>query len=230
VRCLSSLRCGGVSEAPYDSLNLGGHVGDVPQAVRENRERLKVAARLPREPDWLNQVHGKGVRILESDPKGAADGAVTRQPGRVCAVLTADCLPVVFTTDSGEVIAAAHAGWRGLAAGILEATVGKMRAPAPSILAWLGPAIGPKHFEVGSEVREAFLAESAEAAPAFVANERGRFLADLYALARFRLARIGVKRVYGGDLCTFADKDRYFSHRRDGKTGRQATLIWLENR
>jgi polyphenol oxidase len=233
VRALSTLREGGVSEKSYESLNLGGHVGDAPAAVAENRRRLRRAAGLPAEPSWLSQVHG--ARVVElGAPGGAeippeADAALTRQSGRICAILTADCLPVLLAADSGAAVAAAHAGWRGLAAGVIEATVHALALAPESLVAWLGPAIGPRHFEVGGEVRDLLLAEDPEASAWFAPNARGRFLADLPALARHRLARLGVRRIYGGGECTFSRGDRYFSHRRDGTTGRQATLIWLEN-
>lgn len=223
------MRSGGVSLAPYGSLNLGDHVGDLPGTVAENRRRLIVEAGLPAEPVWLAQVHGATVADLDARASfGAADAAFTRRPGRVCAILTADCLPVLLTEESGGVVAAAHAGWRGLAGGVLEATVRAVGEPPGRLMAWLGPAIGPKHFEVGAEVREAMLKEDSGAEGAFTLNARGRFMADLGALARRRLAALGVGRVYGGGQCTHADAERYFSHRRDGVTGRQATLIWME--
>ena len=241
VRALSTLRNGGASAAPYASLNLGAHVGDVAAAVAENRRRLALAAGLPSEPVWLTQVHGINVADLDAvygvgraadsgQPRALApaDAVFTRQPGRVCAILTADCLPILLAADSGELVAAVHAGWRGLAGGVIEATVQAMAVPPASLMAWLGPAIGPLHFEVGAEVREALLAGDSQAETAFSLNARGRFMADLGALARRRLAALGVSRIHGGGECTFAAGDRYFSHRRDGVTGRQATLIWLE--
>jgi YfiH family protein len=231
VRALSTFRSGGASAAPYASLNLGGHVGDLAQAVAENRRRLKAAAGLPAEPAWLTQVHGTNVIDLDAaaDRPGApADAAFTQRRGRVCAILTADCLPVLLAADPGDLVAAAHAGWRGLAAGVIEATVQALPVAPDQLIAWLGPAIGPRHFEVGAEVREAVLAGDPGAESAFAANARGRFMADLSALARRRLAALGIDRVYGGGQCTFADENRYFSHRRDGATGRQASLIWLE--
>jgi YfiH family protein len=233
VRTLSTLRGtageGGASRLPYAHFNLGDHVGDDARAVAENRLHLKVQARLPAEPCWLAQVHGVAVADLDrSGPDGPADAAVARGPGKVCAILTADCLPILLTTDSGDRVAAAHAGWRGLAAGVIEATVLALDAPGVDILAWLGPAIGPRHFEVGAEVREAFLKGDLEAAAAFEPNPRGRFMADLPQLARRRLESLGVSRIYGGGECTFAGADRYYSHRREGITGRQATLIWRE--
>jgi YfiH family protein len=244
VRALSTWRSGGVSTAPYASLNLGDHVGDGAASVAENRRRLAVAAELPSQPVWLRQVHGTTVADLDVADRGAtdldaagidaaagvapADAAFTRRRGRVCAILTADCLPILLAADSGGVVAAAHAGWRGLAGGVIEATVQALAVPPAKLMAWLGPAIGPQHFEVGAEVREALLKGDLGAEAAFTATARGRFMADLDALAQRRLAALGVGRIYGGGRCTYAEADRYFSHRRDGMTGRQATLIWLE--
>jgi YfiH family protein len=228
VRALSTLRGGGVSAAPYESLNLGTHVGDFPAAVAENRRRLRMAAQLPVEPAWLAQLHGTKIKDLDvPEAAAAADGAVSRRPGRVCAILAADCLPVLFAAESGDAVAAAHAGWRGLAGGVLEATVRALGVAPRTLLAWFGPAIGPRHFEIGPEVRDELLRGDPDAHGAFEANARGRFMADLSALARRRLARLGIERVYGGTECTHSHPDKYFSHRRDGPTGRQATLIWL---
>jgi len=228
VRALSTWRGGGASAAPYSSLNLGKHVGDLAEAVVENRRRLMAEAGLPAEPVWLTQVHGTTVADLDAaGALGPADAAFTRRRGRVCAILTADCLPVLLVSETGDLVGAAHAGWRGLAAGVIEATVAALAAPPQSLLAWLGPAIGPAHFEVGPEVREALLVGDSDAAGAFVASPSGRFMADLAVLVRRRLVACGVRRIYGAGECTFAAKERYFSHRRDGVTGRQATLIWL---
>jgi YfiH family protein len=235
---LSTLRVGGSSRAPYASLNLGGHVGDAAIAVAKNRRSLREAAGLPNEPCWLSQVHGTRVADLDADSMGGeADAAVTSEPGRVCAILTADCLPVLLAAAAGGRVAAAHAGWRGLAAGVIEAAVQAMGVTPQDLLAWLGPAIGPRHFEVGAEVREAFLKEDPGAGMAFTASTRGgvgelgggeRYRADIYSLARRRLERLGVERIYGGGDCTYSSAERYFSYRRDGQTGRQASLIWLE--
>ena len=238
VRALSSFRHGGVSAPPYESLNLGDHVGDKPSNVAENRRRLAAAAGLPAAPKWLTQVHGRNVADLDAAPSagaaggvlGAADACFSRQPRRVCAILTADCLPILLAADSGDLVAAAHAGWRGLAGGVIETLVTAVPAPPAKLMAWLGPAIGPRHFEVGAEVRETLLQNDAGAAAAFTPNARGRFMADLGTLARRRLEALGIDRIFGGGQCTFADGDRYFSHRRDGTTGRQATLIWLDPR
>jgi len=233
VRALSSLRgepaTGGASQGPYAWLNLGAHVGDDPAAVAENRRLLRSRAGLPAEPSWLVQVHGVTVADLDGvGSQGPADAAITRRPGKVCAILTADCLPIVFTTDTGDGVAAAHAGWRGLAAGVIGATVRAMGVPPERLIAWLGPAIGPAHFEVGAEVREAFLRTDSGAGDAFKATLMGKFMADLAMLARRQLENLGVSRIHGGGDCTYAHTDRYFSHRRDGVTGRQATLIWRE--
>jgi YfiH family protein len=232
IRVISTFRGGatdGVSRAPFASLNLGDHVGDDPRAVAENRRRLREAMGLTSEPKWLAQVHGTEVVDLDAGgPSGAADASIARRDRMVCAILTADCLPIVFATESGDAVAAAHAGWRGLAAGVIEATVRSLAAPPERLLAWLGPVISARHFEVGTEVREAFVARDSRAGDAFQPNARGRFMADLGMLARQRLTSLGVERIYGGGECTYARADRYFSYRRDGPTGRQATLIWRE--
>lgn len=227
VHALVTTRNGGVSAPPYDSLNLGSHVGDDPQSVTANRARLREM--LPDEPFWLNQVHGSGV-VNADQTRGIpdADGSHARKSGRVCAVLTADCLPVLLCDRAGTVVAAAHAGWRGLAGGVVESAVRSMGVEAGEVLAWLGPAIGPRSFEVGEEVREAFIRLAPEAGHAFAPHKGDRWLADIYLLARQRLARLGVGRVYGGGECTFLDSRRFFSYRRDGATGRMASLIWLE--
>lgn len=270
VHCVSTLRTGGVnggagvSQGAYSSLNLGNHVGDDPAAVAANRAWL--TKKIGREPCWLQQVHG--VRTVDAAwwsgrPAPRADAAFTRQPGVICAVMTADCLPVLLCDVAGNVVAAVHAGWRGLVSGVLEAAVGAMEVPRERLLAWLGPAIGSQAFEVGAEVRSAFVAADAAAAQAFqprsllpgdsekpdeshgcdesgatfdmhrhiVPNPRQdapKYLADIYLLARQRLARLGVRHVFGGGLCTVNDAERFFSYRRDGATGRMATLIWLE--
>ena len=232
VRVLSTLRgdaASGISQGPYAHFNLGDHVGDDSGKVAENRRRLRVGAKLPAEPAWLSQVHGTAVADLDAPGlKGPADAVIAREAGKVCAILTADCLPVVIAADTGQIVAAAHAGWRGLAAGVLEAAVRALGTPPGRLLAWLGPAIGPAHFEVGAEVRDAFLRSDPEASRAFRPNTNGRFMADLGVLARRRLERLGMTRIYGGDQCTYAEGERYFSYRRDGSTGRQATLIWRE--
>ncbi|AHL35984.1 laccase [Pseudomonas brassicacearum] len=226
VKACVTTREGGVSLAPFDSLNLGDHVGDDPAAVAENRRRLTDHFAIT--PAWLQQVHG--IAVVEADPDqvATADASWTATPGIACAAMTADCLPVLFCNRAGTRVAAAHAGWRGLANGVLEATLDSLEDPADEILAWLGPAIGPQAFEVGPEVREAFIAQLPQAAQAFVpSHNAGKFLADIYALARLRLAARGVTAVYGGGLCTVTDS-RFFSYRRNPRTGRFASLIWIE--
>ncbi len=260
VHAFMTTRSGGVSQAPYDSFNPASHVGDDPEAVAENRRRLRQW--LPAEPLWLNQVHGcevvtpplaKGgvggisatvehthtdksppAPLCENGEPPAADAAVAFQPGEVRAVLTADCLPVLFCDEAGTVVAAAHAGWRGLAGGVLEATVAAMDTPPERILAWLGAAIGPNAFEVGGEVREAFISQHPLAGIAFRPSLPGtldeaprKWLADIYALARIRLAAIGVSHVHGGGHCTYSDA-RIFSYRRAPRTGRMASVIWMD--
>jgi YfiH family protein len=231
VRVLSTLRGGGVSEGPYASLNLAAHVGDRAEAVAANRLLLREAARLPAEPLWLEQVHGTEVARHGGAPGSPprADAAVAREPGRVCAVMTADCLPVVFADRAGTRVAVAHAGWRGLVGGVLQATMAALEASPAELYAWLGPAIGPAAFEVGPEVRDAYLASLAvpDTDACFRPNERGRYLADLHALARLVLRQAGVTAVHGGGWCTYQDAQRFFSFRRDGVTGRMATLAWL---
>lgn len=226
VRALVTTRHGGVSSGPYASFNLGGHVGDSPVAVAQNRAILRAC--LPGEPLWLEQVHGTVVADACEPSRGqCADASVATQPGGVCAVMTADCLPVLFCDETGQVVAAAHAGWRGLVAGILEETLSRMKVPPQSVMAWLGPAIGQSAFEVGQVVFDAFVAIHPGDAVAFLPGvAAGKWQADLFALARRRLARAGVERVYGGGICTHSDPERFFSYRRDGVTGRFATLVW----
>lgn len=228
VRAASTTRIGGLSPAPYDTLNLAKHVGDDPGRVDANRARLDEALSLPGEPLWLNQVHGCEVADTETaEPGCSADAALARGPGRVCAVMTADCLPVLFCARDGSTVAAAHAGWRGLAAGVLERTVADLGVAPADVLAWLGPAIGPDAFEVGPEVREAFTAGDAGARGCFRPAGGDTWLADIFGLARRRLAAVGVSAVFGGGLCTYSDPRRFYSYRRDGVTGRMASLIWL---
>ncbi|MES0873021.1 peptidoglycan editing factor PgeF [Sinimarinibacterium thermocellulolyticum] len=227
VRALQTQRSGGVSQGPFASLNLGEHVGDVPAHVAENRRRLQ--ALLPDAPQWLCQVHGTAVvRLPCAVAQPMADAAWTDRPGVVCAVQTADCLPVLLCSDDGAVVAAAHAGWRGLADGVLEAVLAALPCPAARVLAWLGPAIGADAFEVGPEVRERFLAADAGNHACFRRGAGDRWYADLFALARGRLRACGVRAVHGGGLCTVGDPRRWFSHRRDGRCGRMASLIWID--
>jgi len=236
VIALSTLRTGGCSEPPYASFNLADHVGDDPAAVQANRvllaDQLPPATRVR----WLEQVHG--TRVIRADGEeatGPADASWTATPGVACAVLTADCLPVLFCNRAGDRVAAAHAGWRGLLAGVLENTVAAMASAPGELLAWLGPAIGPTAFEVGGEVRAAFLDAAAEDCRAATEGcfrpdraRPGHYLADLYRLARLRLQGLGPIAVFGGGDCTLSCEDRYFSYRRDGVTGRMASLILID--
>jgi hypothetical protein len=222
----TTCRQGGVSKGPYASLNLAAHVGDDDDSVAVNRRRFVEACSLAEEPAWLTQVHGVNVVRAEGrGDAGEADAIVTALGNRVCAVLTADCLPVLFASADGAEVAAAHAGWRGLCAGVLEATVARMAAPPAQLLAWLGPAVSRSAFEVGKEVREAFVGKDAAAAEFFQRNPRGRWQADLYGLAALRLRNAGVTRVYGGGHCTYAESEAFFSYRRDGRCGRMASFI-----
>lgn len=242
IHACTTLRRGlnvGVSAPPFDAFNLGyrnAADGDRPEAVDTNRAALGWIAGLPSPPHWLRQVHGVAVQRCDA-PRPAdatdaiepvADASVTASAEVVLAILTADCLPVVFAADDGREVAAAHAGWRGLAGGVLEATVAAMRTPADRIVAWLGPAAGPKAYEIGEEVYRAFVDRDPAAASAFVVTRSGHWHVDLYALARRRLAQAGVSRVHGGGLCTISDPQRFFSHRRDARTGRMATLVWFD--
>jgi YfiH family protein len=233
VRAVFTLRVGGVSVGHCASLNVGAHVQDDPDAVAENRRRIITTFDLPAEPAWLTQVHGAAVSRLEpgNEPTLTADAVVTAGAGRVCVIQVADCLPVLFAARDGSVVGAAHAGWRGLAAGVLEHTLTALGVPPPQLLAWIGPGIGPAHFEVGAEVRDALVGAApangtAVAAAAFQRNARGRWQCDLVALTRQRLAAAGLANIHGGNWCTFADGERFFSHRRDGRSGRMAALIW----
>lgn len=255
VKALQTTRRGGVSLAPYDSLNLGSHVGDNPLAVARNRMLLNTL--LPSEPVWLEQVHGAAV--ADADAAGCrvqADACIARQRGSVCVVMTADCLPVLLCDKKSTVVGAVHAGWKGLAAGVIEATVQAMDVAPQSLMAWLGPAIGQQAFEVGDEVRAAFVAAQPQAAAAFIPGQSGKCLAitsdlasvvdspsrtanssisgmsrvwfaDIYALARLRLNALGITQIYGGGRCTYREREKFFSYRRDGVTGRMGTFIWL---
>lgn len=238
VRAAVSLRSGGVSAIPYAQLNLGTHVGDDPAAVRENRARLRAVLAVT-EPIWLSQQHG--VTVFDADhaagsteqeilpqPPPRADAAMTRRAGRVLAVLVADCLPVLLARCDGTAVAIAHAGWRGLAAGVLEAAVQSLASPAASLMAWIGPGIGQAHFEVGREVLDAFCTREPGAAAAFQRNAIGRWQCDLHALAQRRLRALGLESVHGVPRCTYAQPEAFYSFRRDGRTGRMAALIWMD--
>lgn len=227
VKALQTTRLGGISSAPYDSFNLGGHVGDVPLAVARNRMLLNTL--LPSEPVWLEQAHG--TLVANADNAGClpqADACIARHRAAVCVVMTADCLPVLLCDKQGSAVGAAHAGWKGLAAGVVEATVQAMNAAPQNLMAWLGPAISQNAFEVGEEVRAAFVAAHPQAASAFAVGQSGKWLADIYALARLRLNALGITQIYGGNYCTYREREKFFSYRRDGITGRMGTFIWLE--
>ncbi|QBQ54353.1 peptidoglycan editing factor PgeF [Nitrosococcus wardiae] len=229
IQAYTTTRRGGVSSPPYHSLNLANHVGDRLEVVEKNRIRLQQSLSLPIEPSWLTQVHGNEIVSANKGPGQRGDASVAYGPGSVCAILTADCLPLLLCNQEGTKVAAAHCGWRGLAAGIIEATVSALEVPGKRLLAWLGPAIGPQAFEVGPEVREVFLDQDWRHTSAFTVHRQGRWLADIYQLARLALAKQGVQWIYGGQYCTVADPHRFYSYRREGKTGRMATLIWLAN-
>lgn len=231
VRAYTTTRLGGISEGYFSSLNLGQNVGDDASHVMENRRCLSEVLKLPAEPVWLKQIHGSYVvdaAVTEADCE--ADASFTMQAGVVCAVLTADCLPVLLCDNDGERVAVAHAGWRGLLNGVIENCVRCLECPGNRLIAWLGPAIGPTAFEVGEEVRGFFLTEDPNSLKAFKPLPGGRWLADIYALAKQRLARVHVTEVYGGQWCTMKDAERFYSYRRDGVTGRMASLIWLDTR
>lgn len=229
VKALQTTRLGGVSAAPYSSLNLGAHVNDHPISVARNRQLL--SPYLPGEPVWVNQVHGiEVIDAAQSTCLQNADASFAMKPNVVCVTMTADCLPVLLCDKAGSVVAAVHAGWRGLCDGVIEAAVNKMPVKHSEILAWLGPAIGPSAFEVGGEVRAQFIAKDAQAERAFSANG-DKWLGDIYQIARQRLNHLGVTQIYGGsvneDFCTYSDTTRFYSFRRDNVTGRMASLIWL---
>ncbi len=231
VHAMQTTRIGGVSQAPYNSLNLGGHVNDDPIAVAHNRQLL--SPYLPSEPVWINQVHGtKAIDAATAGYVVEADAAYARKANTVCVTLTADCLPVLLCDEAGSIVAAVHAGWKGLLDGVIESTIKRMQLAMPNLasenlMAWLGPAIGPQAFEVGTEVREAFIAVDANAALAFKSIGNDKWLGNIYQLARQRLNTIGASKVYGGDLCTYFDEARFFSYRRDNVTGRMASIIWF---
>ncbi len=228
VVAFTTTRRGGCSKSPFDSLNLANHVDDAEDSVRENRHRLAQACDLPAPPFWLDQVHSTEVVVADrktSSPRG--DASITREKALPCAVLTADCLPVLLCDREGLEVAAVHAGWRGLVGGIVEKSVARMRSKPANLLAWLGPAIGPDAFEVGDEVREAFLHQNDRATTAFVRSPAGRWLANLPLLAEQRLLALGVECVCYSRLCTYSDPGRFFSYRRDGPCGRLATVIWI---
>jgi len=228
IHACTTTRAGGVSVAPFDALNVGDHCGDDVKAVQENRARLRQHLALPAEPQWLQQVHGINVVDAMQMSARVADAAFTTQRGVVLSIMTADCLPLLICNRAGNWISTAHAGWRGLCGGVIEQTIACYDGDKNDLLVWLGPAIGPDAFEVGDEVKAAFIAHDAQAALAFKPSPQGRWLADLFLLARQRLARLGITSVFGGGVCTYSDAKRFYSFRRDKTTGRMASLIWME--
>ena len=221
----TTIRVGGASTGVFESLNLGAHVGDDPAAVAENRSRFVTMRDLPGEPDWLTQVHGTAVRVAGEPSAAEADAAIARHPAAVVAVLTADCLPILLCARSGDEIAAIHGGWRGLAAGVITSTLSRMATAPDALMALLGPAISQSAFEVGDEVRQAFVDLEVAVDECFEPNEHGRWQADLFGLARLQLRAAGVVAVYGGEYCTYRDSTRFFSYRRDGECGRMASFV-----
>lgn len=229
VRALVTTRTGGYSTGPYASFNLAAHTEDNPVAVHRNRELLQQHFILPVEPVWLQQVHSNRIIEAQSAATGAeADASWSRTSGNVCVVMTADCLPLLICNQDGSEVAAAHAGWRGLHAGIITNTVSVLESDPAELMVWLGPAIGPQAFEVGEEVRQAFSDNNSENASAFYQTDKRHWLCDIYQLARIELTGLGITSVFGGNECTYSDKLRFYSYRRDGVTGRMASLIWLE--
>lgn len=229
VKAFTTTRLGGVSQAPYDSFNLAIDISNDPENIIRNRALLKECLHLPAEPVWIKQVHGTQVIQADSPPTDrTADASFTHQSNIVCAITTADCLPLLVTNRSGSCAAAIHAGWRGLAAGVIEVTLKKLALSSNDLLIWLGPAIGPAAFEVGDEVYQQFIAHDSQAKQAFKRNENDRWLANIYLLAKQRLTEHGVTNIFGGDFCTYTDKNRFYSYRRDKQTGRMASLIWLQ--
>jgi polyphenol oxidase len=227
IKAFCTTRKEGVSEGAYAHFNLAAHVDDNHLHVKKNRQLLSDALNLPVEPVWLEQVHG--VHIINADTADKipqADASFSTEKNKVCVVMTADCLPVLLCNKQGTKVAAAHAGWRGLQAGVIEASINALEENTQDILVWLGPAIGPQAFEVGDEVRQKFIQEIPETALAFIANKPGHWLANIYQLAKIRLQKMGIEKIYGGDFCTYTDQQRFYSYRRDGATGRMASLIW----
>jgi YfiH family protein len=231
IKAISTTRYGGISLSPYEHLNLGDHVGDEPHVVEQNRQHLVQSAKLPEQPRWLEQVHGTTVVNSQHWHKNTqADAIFSQHTGHVCTVMTADCLPILVCNQQGDTIAAIHAGWRGLAAGIIEKTLQKFSCDTSEIMVWLGPAIGPTQFEIGPEVYELFIANDPNDKEAFKIKDPQHYLADIYLLARQRLEQYNVHHIYGGDFCTVSEKERFFSYRRDGITGRMASIIWISDK
>jgi len=231
IHAVTTTRGGGVSQAPFESFNLAAHVGDQDDSVIQNRQLLQTNLSLPNKPCWLGQVHSTNViELNENPPKNTleTDASFTTTPQVVCTVMSGDCLPVLVCNQTGTCVAAIHAGWRGLAAGVIEAAINRMPCDPATLLVWLGPAIGPNKFEVGQDVKDRFMQFSSEAKSAFVPHQEQHYLANIYLLAKQRLEKLGINQIYGGEHCTFTEEDLFFSHRRDKQTGRMASLIWVE--
>lgn len=228
IKSLSTTRQGGFSSAPYNSFNLGVDVGDAANSVQKNRHYLIETARLPESPRWLNQVHGIKVASANNwQQDDEADAMVGHSTNQVCAIMTADCLPILLCNQQGDTVAAIHAGWRSLAAGIIEKTVQRFTCPPQTIMAWLGPAIGATQFEVGHDVYQVFTQHSEQAHYAFKQTDASHYLADINLLARQQLNALGIDAIFGGNCCTVSKSSRFFSYRRDGITGRMASMIWI---
>lgn len=231
VKALSTTRQAGVSLAPYDGFNLASHVGDTANNVQKNRHYLIAAAHLPESPRWLNQVHG--IEVTQANKwqqDNETDAIVSENINQVCAIMTADCLPILLCNRQGDKVAAIHGGWRSLATGIIEKTLHRFNSPSQDVLAWLGPAIGPSQFEVAYDVFYAFTQYSIDAQHAFVQTDATHYLADIYLLAKQQLNALGIHAIFGGDFCTVTESARFFSYRRDGITGRMATMIWIDGK
>lgn len=229
VRALCTTRHGGYSDAPYDSLNLAAHVGDDSNHVLANRELLQKTLSLPAEPNWLEQTHSTRVVILEENASRIADAAITRQTNNLAVVMTADCLPVLLCNRAGSEVAAIHAGWRGLADGVIETTLRQMQSPADELMAWIGPGISQQCFEVGDEVWDIFVAQGEHNQRYFKANRPGHWLCDLHGLATAILSRYGITEIARASACSYSDESCFFSYRRNASTGRMASLIWIES-
>lgn len=232
IRAFTTTRIGGVSHPPYDHLNLAMHVGDQIEHVLENRKLLRQRFHLPSEPIWLNQIHSTDVFFANQsnsfNPDPNADACIATAPNQICAVMTADCLPILICSQTGNSVAAIHAGWKGLLSGIIENTITQMPDIPSNLMAWLGPGIRQKNFQIGSEVRDLFIAKDPVYQDAFLFQYEDKWLADLYLIAKKQLQKLGITHIYDCDLCTFDDKEQFFSYRRDKTTGRIATLIWME--
>lgn len=229
IKAYTTTRKGGFSDAPYESFNLGDHCGDNENLVQHNRELLNKTLHLPHQPIWLSQIHGiEAVAIEKTNPATPADAAYTQQINKVCAVLTADCLPILVCDRNATRVAAIHAGWKGLASGVIEATIKKLAIPGKELLVWLGPAISQRAYEVGDEVRAQFINYDADATEAFIPSANQRWMANMYLLAKQRLKKLEISNIYGGNFCTYSQPELFFSYRRDNVTGRMASLIWIE--